>query len=169
LPSGRFRAPVRSASVARAARPPADDLLRHQVVSYGVIGVLSLLAYLGAFHLLSGVLPAVPANVVAVVLVAWANTAANRVFTFFQATRERYLRHQVESALTFGLALVLSSVALALLHRAVAAPDPRVELAVVAGGNLLGAALRFVLLRAWVFNPRRNPRRGDDDLVGAGG
>ncbi len=62
-------------------------------------------------------------------------------------------RHQFEGLIVFGLGLVLTSGSLALLH-GLTAPGLALELTVLVPANL-AAVLRFVLLRGWVFHPRR--------------
>jgi hypothetical protein len=55
----------------------------------------------------------------------------------------------------FGIALAITSGALAGLHTVVAQPPHLVELAVLVLANLVATAVRFVLLRGWVFHPGR--------------
>ena len=94
------------------------------------------------------------ANLVALLVTAIANTAANRRFTFGVRGRVRVVRHQFEGLLVFAIGLALTSGSLAVLH-AVGEPSRAVELLVLVGANLLATVVRFVLLRGWVFNPRR--------------
>ena len=55
----------------------------------------------------------------------------------------------------FGLGLAVTSGALALLERSEARPGRAAELAVLVAANAAATLLRFVLLRSWVFHPRR--------------
>jgi hypothetical protein len=55
----------------------------------------------------------------------------------------------------FGIGLGLTSGALAILHATSAHPRRAVEVSVLVGANLLATLVRFVLLRSWVFHPRR--------------
>ena len=65
-------------------------------------------------------------------------------------------RHQFQGLIVFGLGLVLTTGALALLgHVAPDAGQP-VELAVIILANAVATVLRFVLFRSWVF---RTPAR----------
>jgi putative flippase GtrA len=57
----------------------------------------------------------------------------------------------------FALGLGLTSGALALAHLITATPTRTVEVAVLVAANLAATVLRFLLLRGWVFNPRRQP------------
>ena len=87
-------------------------------------------------------------------LTAIGNTAANRRFTFGVGGRTNATRHHVEGLVVFGIALAITSGALAGLHAVVAQPHHLVELAVLVLANLVATAVRFVLLRGWVFHPR---------------
>ena len=50
-----------------------------------------------------------------------------------------------------------------MLHAIVAEPHHLVELAVLVLANLVATAVRFVLLRGWVFHPRRRRTDSTDD------
>ena len=58
--------------------------------------------------------------------------------------------------MVFGIALAITSGALAGLHVVVAQPHHLVELSVLVLANLVATAVRFVLLRGWVFHPGRS-------------
>ena len=138
-------------------RTALDDLLgvarvaRRQLPSFAAIGVVSTLAYLGLFWVLRAVTGAIAANAVALGVTAVANTAANRRFTFGVTGRTGVWRQHLEGLVVFGLDLAVTTAALGLL-----APDGRpAELTVLVAANAAATLLRFVLLRSWVFHPRR--------------
>ncbi len=137
--------------------PGPTPSLARQAVRFSAIGVLSTVAYLALFVLLRAPLGAQLANLVALLMTAVANTAANRAFTF--GVRGRGLgsaaRHQAQGLLVFALALAVTSGALAALAAATSSPPRLVELTVLVVANLAATALRFVLLRHWVFRARR--------------
>ena len=133
----------------------APNSLLRQVVRFAAVGVASTAAYLLLFVLLHGVIGAQAANLIALLLTAIANTAANRRFTFGVAGRTKAARHHVEGLIVFAIALAITSGALAGLHGVVDQPHRLVELSVLVAANLLATAVRFVLLRGWVFHPRR--------------
>ena len=58
----------------------------------------------------------------------------------------------------FGLGLALTSGALGLLALVTAHPPRALELGVLVLANLLATALRFVLLREWVFRTKEISR-----------
>jgi putative flippase GtrA len=135
----------------RAAAP--RSLLR-QVVRFGTVGVASTIAYLLLFMALHASIGAQAANLVALLVTAVANTAANRRFTF-GVRGAGAARHQFEGLIVFGIALAITSGSLAGLHAFVEQPHKLVELTVLVLANLVATAVRFVLLRGWVFHPRR--------------
>jgi putative flippase GtrA len=115
--------------------------------------VASTLAYVLLFLLLRTAVGAQPANLLALLLTALANTAANRRLTFGISGRAGAARHQLQGLGVFVLGLLLTSGSLAALHALVAAPALPVELGVLVAANLAATVLRFVLLRTWVFRP----------------
>ncbi|HEX3788752.1 MAG TPA: bifunctional glycosyltransferase family 2/GtrA family protein [Pseudonocardiaceae bacterium] len=133
--------------------PGVPTGLTRQLVRFAAIGVASTLAYLLLFVLLRG-LGAQWANLLALLITAIANTAANRRFTFGVRGRTGTGRDQFQGLLVFGLGLALTSGSLALLN-ALTTPARALELLVLVAANLAATVLRFVLLRGWVFHPRR--------------
>jgi putative flippase GtrA len=142
---GRGRIPL-------AAEAPS---FRRQAITFGTIGVVSTLAYLGLYSLLRNALGAQAANAAALFLTAVANTAANRRFTFAIRGRSGAVAHQAQGLLVFGAALALTAGALAALHAVDPSPSRAAELTVLVLANALATVLRFTLLRGWVFRARR--------------
>jgi putative flippase GtrA len=133
--------------------PGVPQRLAGQAVRFATIGVLSTLAYLVLFVLLRPSMGAQPANLLALLITAVANTAANRRFTF-GVRGEGAGRHQLQGLVVFALGLILTSGALWLLAALTAHPGRLLELSVLVLANLLATVLRFVLLREWVFRRR---------------
>jgi putative flippase GtrA len=131
--------------------------LRGQVGTFVVIGVVSTAAYVALYGVLRGFLSAVAANATALLVTAIGNTAANRRLTFGVRDRASVVRDQAAGLAAFGIALAITSGAVALL--AVLAPRAGrpLEIAVLVGANALATAVRFLLLRA-VIAPDRAPR-----------
>jgi putative flippase GtrA len=138
-----------------SARAGAPKSLLRQVVRFSAIGAASTIAYLVLFSMLHTAVGAQPANFIALLVTAVANTAANRRFTFGVQGGRRVVRHHAEGLLVFGIALAFTSGALAALH-AFGNPSHTVELIVLVMANLTATAVRFVLLRGWVFHPQRS-------------
>ena len=130
-----------------------------QLVWYAAIGGVMTVAYLGLYAALRVALPAQPANALAWLATAVADTAANRRFTFGISGRSGAARAQGEGLLVFGLGLAITSGSLRSLDALVANPQRLLELGVLLAANLVAGLLRFLLLRTWVFAPRRLPNQ----------
>lgn len=148
----------------RLGRAHADahaGRLGMQVVMFAVVGVLSTFAYAVLYLVfrgpVGGSMSAQAANLLALLLTAVGNTAANRRFTFGVRGRVAWLRHQLQGLLIFAVGLGLTSGSLWLLHAA-GSPGHTVEVAVLTATNLVVTVGRFVALRTWVF-VRRRPRQ----------
>ncbi|MCP2343257.1 glycosyltransferase [Actinomadura rupiterrae] len=158
--TGGFGAPVPGRPDARTREGegglPAG--MRRQLPVFAVIGVVSTVAQLVLFVLLRLVMGPLAANALSLVVTTVGNTAANRRFTFGVTGAHRAVRHQVEGGLTFLLGLGLSTGGLALLHATVTRPSRWVEVAAMVVANALATLVRFLLMRAWIFHPRRQGR-----------
>jgi putative flippase GtrA len=142
---------LRHAGARPANDPPGVPArLTGQAVRFAAIGAVSTLAYLLLFLLARPSLGAQAANLVALLVTAIGNTAANRRITF-GLRGAGHTRHQLQGLVVFALGLALTSGALWLLALITAHPPRAVELGALVLANLLATALRFVLLREWVF------------------
>jgi putative flippase GtrA len=153
--SGAIPVQTLAAQLGSSRMSAAPGSLLRQAVRFTVIGVASTIGYLLLFLALHHPVGAQAANLLALLLTAITNTAANRRFTFGVRGAARLARHQIEGLVVFGIALAITSGSLAVLHVMTAQPHRAVELAVLVGANLTATAIRFVLLRGWVFHPRR--------------
>lgn len=143
-------------------RLPIDDVRRQlgsgraagrtgsQVVYFAAVGLASTAAYAVLFLLMRQVAAAQVANVVALLLTAMANTAANRRFTF-DVRGAGAVRHQAQGLLVFGLGLALTSGSLIVLHAVAAASHPVLEVVVLTAANLVVTVLRFSAMKWWIF------------------
>ncbi|MEV7786677.1 bifunctional glycosyltransferase family 2/GtrA family protein [Streptomyces sp. NPDC088106] len=158
----------------RLARPFGDDPrdrdigdvpqgLARQLLGFCVVGVLSTLFYLllySGFRTLTG---SQTANLLALLVSAVANTAANRRFTFGVRGRSGAARHQAQGLVVLAIGLALTSGSLMALDTASGDPAHSTELAVLVAANLAATVLRFLLFRAWVF-PDGPPSPAADPL-----
>jgi len=126
-----------------------------QALRFGVIGVVSTLAYLVLFVMLRGALTAQAANLVALLVTAMANTAANRRITFGIRGTPGVARAQFQGLVVFALGLGLTSGSLALLHSVSPNAHRATEIVLLVVANAVATLLRFVLFRGWVFAGRR--------------
>jgi len=140
----------------RAGRPACRrSTFRRQVLSFAAIGVLSTLSYAALYLALRQGVGAQASNALALLITAIANTAANRRFTFDVRGSHGTVRHQAQGLAVFGLALALSAGSLRLLAAVDPSPSHLVELAALIVAGALATALRFLLLRSWVFRTQR--------------
>ncbi len=126
----------------------ADELLR-----FAGVGAVSTVAYAATFAALEPSLGGYLANAVAIVACSLGNTAVHRGMA---GTADRGLdrshRLMVATAL-MGVSLAFTTGALA-ATRAVGLTSLVPELCAVTAGNAGAAALRFAILRTWVFRPQ---------------
>jgi putative flippase GtrA len=134
------------------AANPVDPGLGHQVVRFASVGVVSTVVFGALFALLDGPLGPVGANVVALLVCAFANTAANRRLTFALRGRTGRARHYAAGTALGLLPLVLTLSVLAALA-AVGATSLPVMLVALTLANCTATVARFLLLRHWVFRP----------------
>ncbi|HEY1627726.1 MAG TPA: bifunctional glycosyltransferase family 2/GtrA family protein [Streptosporangiaceae bacterium] len=128
-----------------------------QILSFALIGLISTVAYVLLYLLLSAIMPALAANAIALLVTAIGNTAANRRMTFGISGRTGAAGHQLKGLIAFGAGLLLTSGALFTLHHAASRPSRLAEVAVLVGANMLATVVRFVLYRRWVFGHRDRP------------
>ncbi|TFC04912.1 bifunctional glycosyltransferase family 2/GtrA family protein [Cryobacterium sp. MDB2-33-2] len=137
--------------------PPTPPTFLGQVLRFGVIGLLSTIAFALLYLVLQYVMPAQLANFLSLLITAIANTWANRRLTFGVRGRRGAVKHQAQGLVIFGLAWLVTSGSLLVLHLVRADAGPQAEIIVLTAANLLATVMRFVLLRLWVFRSQRTP------------
>ena len=134
------------------SRPGLSDDMGRQLVSFGVVGVSSTIASLAIYLAVRGSLAAAPAAGLAYGVVTLVNSWANRRFTFGHRGREDRGSHLLRLVVAAVIG-VISSMVVAHL-----ASDHRVRESLALIGLWIPlAAIRFALLRAWVFRSRPTP------------
>ncbi len=133
--------------------------LSDQLRSFLVIGVLSTLACIACYAAFRLALPATLANALSQLLTALGNTAANRRFTFDGSGNGVAARDHLGGLTAFGLALGLTTSAIAGLHLVAPGASRLTELAVLVVANLMATVVRFMLLRTFIA-PARPADRG---------
>lgn len=147
----------------RLGRANADahaGRLGMQLVMFALVGVASTLAYALLYLAFRGPTGAQTANLLALLITAIGNTAANRRFTFGVRGSADRLRHQAQGLAIFAVGLGVTSGSLWLLH-ATGTTHRWVEVAVLTVANLAVTVGRFVALRTWVFVRRRRRDPGE--------
>jgi putative flippase GtrA len=157
LGSGRLPLGALPEQLGRNALPVAGVPagLTGQLVRFAAVGMASTLAYLALYALLRTGAGPQWANLMALLITAVANTAANRRVTFGVRGTARAWQHQAQGLVVFGIGLCLTSGSLALLGTFRTVPPKWVELAVLVVANLVATGVRFLLMRIWVFRAAR--------------
>jgi putative flippase GtrA len=129
--------------------------LQRQVVSFAGVGLLTTVVHVALFLAMRDSLGSLWSNAVALAVATPLNTALNRLVTFDVHGRRRLARDHAQAGVIFLAGLAMTSLALVVLGRVW--PDRPAVVGVVAvlGANATVTLLRFLLLRAWVFNPAR--------------
>ncbi len=125
-----------------------------QISRFITIGIGSTLAYLVLYAVLRGALSAELANGVALVITAVANTAANRRLTFGVSGRQTLVRDHAAGILAFAIALAITTLSIAALHRYAPDAGRATELGVLVVANVLATITRFIVLRSLISRPR---------------
>jgi putative flippase GtrA len=122
-----------------------------QLARFTVVGLICTLSYSVLFLELREVMPAQLANLLAALFAAIANTTLNRRITFGIRGAQGAWRHQAQGLVIFVLGVGFTSAALMVLDWVQTGPSATLELAVLTVANLVATAMRFLLLRSWVF------------------
>jgi len=154
----------RAASPRGTLRGHLDRPFVRRLVTFGAIGIVSTAAYALLYAILRGHASATISNLIALVVTAVGNTAANRRLTFGVRGRETVLRDQLAGLFAFCVALAITTGSIALLHRVAPDAGRALELLVLLLANALATLARFVLLSTW-FALR--PARARDRLEGS--
>ena len=168
LLTGRIPVAEVASTLGRVSARAGQGRLRMQVLMFGVVGVGSTLAYALLYLWLRQGSSAQVANLLALVVTAVANTAANRRFTFGVRGRGGRAKHQLQGLVIFAAGLGVTSGTLWLVDR-IGSDHHAVEVVALTAANLFVTVMRFVLMRTWVFVPRRvSARRLTRSRAGAG-
>ena len=150
------RLPVKDVAerLGRASADAGEGRIGLQVAMFAIVGVASTVAYAVLYLLLAGPFGAFTANLLALLLTAVGNTAANRRLTFGVRGRAGVVRHQLRGLLVFAVGLGVTTGSLWLLQ-ATGSTGRTLEVLVLTVANLAVTVMRFVALRSWVFVRRR--------------
>src|SRR5712691_4229506 len=141
----------------RQAAPRSAGL--GQLFRFGLIGLFSTAAYVLVYWLLREFWSAPVANAAALVLTGLANTAANRRLTFGVRGSRALARDHLGGLAALEIALLTTTAAIALLHALAPGAGRLAELAVLSTANVVATIARFLLLRAWIYHPRKSRAR----------
>jgi putative flippase GtrA len=153
-------------STATTSAPPASNrhryrgLLRYPVVRqllrFTGVGVVCTVTSLGLYALLRPWIGPQPANAVALILTSLMNTALNRRLTFKITGQHRMKRDHLNGLIVILVALLITGGSLGVLHWV--NPDATVadELWTTTLSGFLATAVRFTMLRHWIFRRSRH-------------
>jgi putative flippase GtrA len=134
--------------------PPGRPSFFGQVIRFGLVGVVSTLAFALLYLVFQGPFGAQQANFLALLMTAVGNTAANRRFTFGISGPAKLFTQQFQGLVVFLLAWGITSSSLLVLHAVNIDASPSAELLALTAANIFATLMRFVLLRIWVFRVR---------------
>jgi putative flippase GtrA len=141
-----------------SAEPPAaagggGRRLPDELGSFVVVGLACTAAYALLYTLLRGLMTDLEANAAALLLTMAANFEANRRFTFHagQASRVQQIAGYVAA---YAVGLGASSLVLVALLDLLGHPGGLENTGAALTSGLAATAVRFVLMRRWVFGPR---------------
>lgn len=146
IPTDRLRAEVRRD--APSTIPGVPSGLAGQLVRFGVVGVVSTIAYYALYLVLRLFAGPQASNLVALLTTAIWNTSANRRHTFGIRDRRDALKHQAGGLTAFGVGLALTSGSLWALHAWAPGASKFVEVLVLLVANAIATLIRFLTLRA---------------------
>jgi putative flippase GtrA len=145
-------------------RPPVHrryhGLLRYplvrQLIRFTGVGIVCTITSLALYAFLRPWIGAQPANAAALVLTSLMNTALNRRLTFKITESKRMKRDHLNGLIVILVALVLTGGSLGVLHWL--NPDASVadELWTTTISGFAATAVRFSLLRHWIFRRARH-------------
>ena len=144
--------------------PPArrrhSGILRYplvrQLIRFTGVGIVCTITSLALYAFLRPWIGAQPANAAALVLTSLMNTALNRRLTFKITERKRMKRDHLNGLIVILVALLLTGGSLGVLHWL--NPDATVadELWTTTLSGFVATAVRFTLLRHWIFRRARH-------------
>jgi putative flippase GtrA len=130
--------------------------LARQLVRFTGVGIVCTLSSLALYALCRPWLGAQAANAVALILTSVMNTALNRRYTFRVRGADRLARDHLNGLVAMAVALALTSGSLVVLHWVDPGAGVGAELWTTTVAGWAATAVRFALLRLWIFRRARN-------------
>jgi putative flippase GtrA len=130
--------------------------LARQLVRFTGVGIVCTVASLALYAFLRPWIGSQPANAAALIITSLMNTALNRRLTFKITERRRMKRDHLNGLIVILVALLITGGSLAVLHWV--RPDASVadELWTTTLSGFIATAVRFTLLRHWIFRRARH-------------
>lgn len=127
-----------------------------QLIRFTGVGIVCTLASLGLYALLRPWLGPQLANAAALIVTSVINTALNRRLTFKISGSRRRTQDHVKGMMVIAIALVLTGGSLGVLHWLKPEATVAEELWTTTVSGWLATAVRFFLLRHWIFRRARH-------------
>jgi putative flippase GtrA len=130
--------------------------LVRQLVRFTGVGIVCTVTSLALYAFLRPWIGAQPANAAALVLTSLMNTGLNRRLTFKITERKRMKRDHLNGVIVILVALLLTGGSLGVLHWINPEATVADELWTTTLSGLLATAVRFTMLRHWIFRRARH-------------
>lgn len=127
-----------------------------QLIRFTGVGIVCTITSLALYAFLRPWIGAQPANAAALVLTSLLNTALNRRLTFKITERKRMKRDHLNGLIVILVALLLTGGSLGVLHWLKPEATVADELWTTTLSGLVATAVRFTLLRHWIFRRARH-------------
>jgi len=127
-----------------------------QLIRFTGVGLVCTLTSLALYALSRPWFGAQPANAAALILTSFMNTALNRRLTFKITERRRMKRDHLNGLIVILVALLLTGGSLAILHWLRPGATVADELWTTTLSGFAATAVRFTMLRHWIFRHARH-------------
>jgi len=127
-----------------------------QLLRFSGVGIICTGASLALYALLRPWIGPQPANAVALVLTSLLNTALNRRLTFKISGTQRRASDHLNGLVVIAVALLITGGSLGMLHWINPEATVADELLTTTLSGFLATAVRFTLLRHWIFRRARH-------------
>lgn len=127
-----------------------------QLIRFTGVGIICTLASLGLYALLRPWLGPQLANAAALIVTSLMNTALNRRLTFKISGSQRRKQDHAKGMMVIAIALLLTGGSLGVLHWLRPEATVSEELWTTTISGWFATAVRFVLLRHWIFRRARH-------------
>ncbi|MET4588723.1 GtrA family protein [Arthrobacter sp. 754] len=148
--------PIRHAPATRHHRGIYRFPVVRQLIRFTGVGIICTAASLALYALLRPWLGPQLANAAALILTSLMNTALNRRLTFRIAGQHRMARDHLHGVIVIAVALVITGGSLGVLHWLHPEATVADELWTTTLSGFLATAVRFTMLRHWIFRRARH-------------
>ncbi len=141
---------------ARRYRGPLRYPVIRQLIRFTGVGIVCTVTSLALYALFRPWTGAQPANAAALIITSVMNTELNRRLTFKITERRRMKRDHLSGLVVILVALLLTGGSLAVLHWLRPEATVADELWTTTLAGFVATAVRFTLLRHWIFRRARH-------------